>query len=229
MSHAATSRSVTALAALCTLAIAACGPSGNAVSGGHSRPPSAVDPAPVFIDLEQAWAWNAAGSASVGMPAADGSDVAVTADGRLVLLDGSGTRRWALSHQNLRGVAPALTPQLVLAATDDGVIAVGRGDGRLRWEARLGDGANTPAVSGSTAVVTTGSGSIAGIDLGDGRLAWRAKLDEASLGPPAGVGATVTATFAGPSRAGAVAVDAATGRQRWKVAVPPRRSAPRRW
>ena len=117
-------------------------------------------------------------------------------------------------------MAPAFTSELVLAATEDGLSAFDRRSGRPRWEAKLGERTNTPAVVGATAVVTTWDGSMAGIDLGDGKLRWRTKLGGNALGPPSGAGSVAVATFATQTVAGAVAVDAATGRPRWKVPLP---------
>jgi outer membrane protein assembly factor BamB len=136
------------------------------------------------------------------------------------MLDRAGTQRWDAQRQGLRSVAPAFSADLVLAATEDGLAAFDRRSGRPRWEANLGERVNTPAVVDGTAVVTTWEGSLAGIDLRDGTVRWRMKLGSNSLGPPAGAGKVATATFATQVVAGAVAVDAATGHQRWKVPLP---------
>ncbi len=212
----------TLVAALCAAtALAGCGIAGDAASGDQTGPVSPAASQPVTVDLELSWIWTPPPATSPGMPAADGADVALTAgDMRLVMLDRTGTLRWEAYRKGLRSVAPAFSDDLVLAATEDGLSAFDRGSGRPRWEARLGERTNTPAVVDGTAVVTTWEGSMAGIDLRDGKIRWRATLGGNSLGPPAGAGKVATATFATQAVAGAVAVDAATGRQRWKVPLP---------
>ena len=208
-------RSTPALLAAGVLLVA-CG----ARSSGGGRVQPSKGPVPEVLDLQEAWVWTAPAPGSVGMPAADPAAVAVT-HGRqhLVLLDGAGKVRWQADRIGLRDVAPLLTADLVVAATDDGVAAYDRDGGRLRWEARLGERANTPVVSGGRVVVTTWEGSLVALELGDGKVAWRAKLGGDALGPAAAAGSTVVATFDTGRVAGAVAVDAATGRQRWAVSL----------
>ncbi|MCA1684284.1 MAG: PQQ-binding-like beta-propeller repeat protein, partial [Actinobacteria bacterium] len=181
-------------------------------------------PAPQAAAPTTAWRWTAPEPAGVGMPAADRDAVAVTfGHQHLVLLDGTGRRRWQADRLGLRDVAPGLTPQLVVAATDEGVAAFDRADGTLRWDARLGERANTPTLAGGRAVASTWEGSLVALDLVDGRVAWRAQLPGASIGPAAGDGATVAATWEGAGRSGAgvVAFDAASGRPKWAADLEP--------
>jgi outer membrane protein assembly factor BamB len=159
------------------------------------------------------------------MPVADGEGIALTA-GReeLFLLDAGGAVRWRAERVGLRDVAPALTDELVVAATDDGVVAYDRATGRQRWETALGgERANTPVVVGAKAVVTTWEGSLVAIDLSDGVISWRTMLGGAALGPASSspeAGTTAVATFDSEGVAGAVAVDAVSGRQQWSVSLP---------
>jgi len=200
-------------------ALAGCGVAEDAASGDQAEGNGTERE--LLAELEMEWMWSPPPPASVGMPAAEGEDVAVTwGRQRLVVLDRAGALRWESPRQDLRDVAPVFTSQLVLAPTEDGLAAFDRRSGRARWEAKLGDRTNTPAISGATAVVTTWEGNLAGIDLRDGKVRWQTKLGGNSLGPPAASGTTVVATFATQVKAGAVAVDAASGRQRWAVALP---------
>jgi outer membrane protein assembly factor BamB len=158
------------------------------------------------------------------MPAADDDAIALTTGHeQLFLLDGRGIVRWHADHVGLRDVAPALTPDAVLAATDDGLVSHDRATGRLRWESNLGERVNTPVIVPGRAVVTTWEGSLVALDLRDGTVAWRTKLGGDALGPAAsdGGGTTVVASFDSGSAAGVVAVDAASGRVRWNVPVRP--------
>ena len=222
MKHARPKPFTALVVALCAAtSLAGCGLAGDAASGEATDPGSPSASEPELAELEPTWTWVPPPAASPGMPAADGNDVALTAGRmRLVMLDRTGTLRWEAYRQGLRSVGPVFSDDLVLAATEDGLSAFDRRSGRPRWEARLDERTNTPAVVDGTAIVTTWDGSMAGIDLRDGRIRWRAALGGNSLGPPAGAGKVATATFATQVVAGAVAVDAATGRQRWKVSLP---------
>lgn len=206
-------------AAVCAAtALSACEVAEKPASGEPTEA-EAASPGSLELDLISEWKWSPPPPASVGMPAADGDDIAITSDQRLVMLDRAGALRWE-AQRPLRPIAPAFSADLVLASTGDGLAAFDRRSGRLRWEATLGERTNTPAVAAGTAVVTTWEGSLAGIDLRDGKVRWRAKLGGNSLGPPAAAGTVVAATFATQVNSGAVAVDAASGRQRWRVALP---------
>ncbi len=154
------------------------------------------------------WQWSAPRPAYVGMPAADGDDVAATyGHSVLVMLDATtGAERWRASRVGLRDVAPALTFERVLAATDDGVIAFARGDGRLLWEKSLGDRPSTPAVAGDAVIVTTWDGRLVNVDH------WSIDLPGPALGPPAIAGGIVVASWEG----GVLAADVASGRVRWR-------------
>ena len=175
------------------------------------------------------WRWEAPPRASVGMPASDGPDVAFTYGHRYLALYGAdGTPRWALERIGLRDVAPRLTTDLVLAATDDGVVAVDRAGGQERWHTGLGERANTPVMAGGRAVVSTWEGSLVALEVAGGRVAWRATLPGPAVGPATGAvdgpgGDVVVVTWESEhgDAAGAVAVDAATGRRRWAVALEP--------
>ncbi|MEA2931781.1 MAG: hypothetical protein QOI56_566 [Actinomycetota bacterium] len=205
-------------------ALAACG-------GGGARPPGATAgsrPGPAAsaeraIDVEEAWRWPAPPPGSVGMPSADAAGVAAAYGHlRLVGLALDGVVQWEVERRGLRDVAPALTPDLVVAATEDGAVAVERRRGRVRWDTKVGERANTPVVVGGKAVVSTWEGSLTAFDLADGRPAWRAALPGPAIGPAATDGSVVVVTWESPAgdAAGAVAVDG-DGRQRWSVPLPP--------
>ena len=202
----------------------------TACAGGNraASPPEAPDGDPAeaapTITADEVWRWPAPPPGSVGMPTVDGDGVTATYGHlRLVLLDLDGTVRWELERVGLRDVAPALTPDLVVAATEEGVVAVDRGTGRLRWDTKVAERANSPMVVGGRAVVSTWEGSLTAFDLVDGRVAWRTALPGPAIGPAATDGAAVVVTWESMSgdAAGAVAVGADDGRQRWSVPLDP--------
>ncbi len=212
--------------AVALLAMAGCSgsrsPAPSAGAGGAAT--TAGLDASSRLHLAAAWDWSPPPGFSVGIPASDSSEIALTTEHQLtVLLDAKGAVRWRVERP-VRDVAPALTADSVLVPTEKGLLALDRATGRERWTATLDDRTNTPVVVGGVggrAVVTTWKGLLAGIDLADGSVAWRTPLGGASLGPAAVSGSTAVATFDTGHVAGAVAVDAATGRQRWAVALPP--------
>ncbi len=219
---------VLALAAAVAVALAFAGCGDDGQGAGPGRPdevPSTADgevrPTP---DLEQVWRWSAEPPGSVGMPAADGDGVSATYGHlRLVLLDLDGRLQWEVERVGLRDVAPALTPDLVVAATEQGVMAVDRGTGTVRWDAPVGERANTPVVAGGLAVASTWEGSLTAFDLDDGRVAWRAALPGPAIGPAASDGTAVAVTWESRvgDAAGAVVVDVGDGRERWSVPLEP--------
>ena len=191
-----------------------------AAAPGISVPGGGTD----ATDAAIAWDWPAPSPASTGMPAADDREVAFTyGHGHLVLLDANGQVRWNAARLGLRDVAPRLTGHLVLAATDDGMAAFRRADGSKVWDTALAARANTPVVVGRLAVTSTWEGQMVGLGLADGKVAWKTPLPGGSVGPPASDGAAVAATWQREDgrAAGAIAVDGATGRTRWAVAVEP--------
>jgi outer membrane protein assembly factor BamB len=194
--------------------------------GGGGRQPASTPPeAAAGVRAEGlAWKWNAPPPASTGMPASDDREVAFTyGHQHLVVLDADGQEQWQAARLGLRDVAPRLTGDLVLAATDDGLAAFRRSDGSKAWDTRLSARANTPVVAGGVAVTSTWEGHLVGLDLNGGGVAWRTALPGGSVGPPAGDGTTVVASWQREDAraAGALAVDAATGRIRWSVPLEP--------
>ena len=212
---------------LFTTAVAGCrSGGGGGEAGGH--PPSGAPPtlpaAPGAETDRVTWYWVAPAPASVGMPAADGPDVAFTyGHQHVVVLDDKGHVRWEAAWLGVRDVAPRFTADLVLAPTDDGMVAFRRADGAKLWDTALAARANTPVIAGRVAVTSTWEGQLVGLDLADGRVRWTTAIPGGSVGPPAGDGSTVVATWQRQDRraAGAVAVDGATGRARWSVALEP--------
>ncbi|MEW6155681.1 MAG: PQQ-binding-like beta-propeller repeat protein [Actinomycetota bacterium] len=190
---------------------------GPAADGGGSSSGGARK-----LSLDERWAWAAPPPAGVGRPAADSEGAAVVAGlRRLVLVDGRGRQVWLVERSRLRDVAPALTPDLVVAATEEALVAYDRASGRPRWELEVGERPNSPVVAGDRVVVTTWEGSLVAADLATGRQVWKVPLGGASFGPAAARGTSVVATFDTGRAAGVMAVDLASGRQRWSVPVPP--------
>ena len=217
-------RSTKPVSIVAAVILAACGHSGLERSAPHDGAPAGrklPEGVPEILDLKIGWEWPAPPPGSVGMPAADASGIALTtARERLVMLDPAGKVRWQADHDSVRDVAPLLLADQVLVATEEGVAAYDRGNGRRRWETRLGERANTPVLAGGRAVVSTWEGSLYGLDVADGNVAWRVKLGGDALGPATAAGTTAVATFDTGRAAGAVAVDATTGRQGWSVPLP---------
>jgi outer membrane protein assembly factor BamB len=212
-----------------TLAVALTLLTGCGAGSGASQPAPAAAPAEGRVAAGAApkgvaWNWAAPSPASTGMPAADDRDVAFTwGHEHLVLLDADGRVRWDAVRLGLRDVAPRLTPDLVLAATDDGMAAFRRADGSKAWDSVLAARANTPVVVGRLAVTSTWEGQLIGLTLADGRVAWKAPIPGGSVAPPASDGSAVAVTWQrdDKSAAGVLAVDGATGRPQWAVAVEP--------
>ena len=161
------------------------------------------------------------------MPGADGEGVAVTfGRSHVTLLDGGGRPRWTVDRgtdqPSLRDVAPRLAADAVLVPTEEGVLALERATGTPRWEARTGERANTPVVAAGRAVVSTWEGSLVAFDLDSGRVDWRTALPGVALGAAAGDDGVVVAVWEAEhgDGAGVVAVEPATGRQRWAARLP---------
>lgn len=200
------------------------GLSGCAGAGGGGERPAIPPPEAGAPGAE--WRWEAPPGASVGMPAAEGDDVAFTYGHlRVAVYTADGRPRWETERVGLRDVAPRLTADLVVAATDDGVAAFDRAGGDERWYADLGERANSPVIAAGRAVASTWEGSLVALDVGGGTLLWRAPLPGPAVGPAAtsADGTVVVTTWEAPDggAAGAVAVDAATGRRRWAVGLEP--------
>ena len=206
---------------LAVLSLVACGGGGEERSEPRAEDAPSADAVPEVLDLKIAWEWPAPPPGSAGIPAADSTGIALTtARERLVVLDRAGKVLWQADHDSVRDVAPLLTSERVMVATEGGVAAYDRSTGRLRWETSFGERANTPVTADGRVIVSTWEGSLVALDMTDGKIAWRAKLGGPALGPAAAGGATVVATFDSGRVAGAVAVDAGTGRQRWSVPLP---------
>lgn len=209
-------RTMLAVFLLSSVALAGCA-GGKGDSVRRSPGPDAAPPA-----LGAEWRWEAPPRASVGMPTADGDDVAFTYGHlRLVVSSADGALRWESERVGLRDVAPRLTAHLVVAATDDGVAAFDRAGGAERWFAALGERANAPVTAGGRVVVSTWEGSLVALEGDSGRVAWRVPLPGPAVGPAAAAtdGTVVVSTWeaADGGSAGAVAVDVDSGRRRWSV------------
>ena len=208
-------RTTLALAPTLALVLAACAGSGG--EGPRSGGSAAAESA------DRRWRWVAPPPSYVGMPAADDEGVVVTyGHAHVVLLDAGGRPRWTVDHPNVRDVAARLTPDAVLVPTEEGLLALDRATGTARWEARIGERANTPVVAAGRAVVSTWDGSLAAFDLAGGGVAWRVPLPGVALGPAGGDDRVVVTTWEaeGGAGAGLLAVDPATGRERWEVPLP---------
>src|SRR5205085_11260236 len=164
------------------------------------------------------WRWRPPAPASMGMPAADQTNVAATFGHlRLVLFSASGAVQWQAERLGFREEAPLLLADVVVAPADDGLVAVDRATGHIRWDARFGETATTPVRVGGLAVTATSEGSLLAVDLAAGQVAWRVPLAGRAEGPPATDGMSVVSTWEPEDGrvAGITVVDGATGQLRW--------------
>jgi outer membrane protein assembly factor BamB len=167
-----------------------------------------------------AWRWRPPPTASVGMPAADRANTAVTYGHlRLVLLDHSGRPEWETERLGLRDVAPLLLADSIVAATDNGMVAFDRATGRPRWDVDLGDRANTPVPIADALAVTTWDGRLLVLDAATGAVRSSATLPGPVLGPAGGGDGLAVASWDSGLDAGVTAVDTASGVVRWQVGV----------
>jgi outer membrane protein assembly factor BamB len=143
----------------------------------------------------------------------------------LVAIDTTdGSEAWALEVPGLAAVDASGATIVALARTDDGVrlATVDRGTGSPGWEVAIDtDEASSAVVSGDVVAVGVrdgDGGEVVAHQLDDGRELWRAALvagsDRATL-EPAGEVVVGVDEVTGET----VAVDAATGRERWRSAA----------
>jgi hypothetical protein len=160
------------------------------------------------------------------MPAADEAGVAAAVGhAQLVALDAAGRTRWTVAVDELRDVAPALAPDVVVAATEDGVAAFDRTDGRVRWGAPSGGERPTAPVLVHTrarrvAAVATWEGHAMAVDVDTGVPLWRVALPQGAIAAPVASDDTLVVACEERGEATVVGLDANTGARRWERAVP---------
>lgn len=233
-------RAVTAASLLVVrlLVVAAVGGAGEV----HAQPPGWRPPGPSTVAL-----WHLPGEAT-GTPAHDDDTVYfLSHDREVVALDlASGAVRWRtgtgitnrdhLFGTSTAGTAVRLAGDLVIAGDWD-VVAFDRRSGARRWvyEAPDGDGPGLflGVVSGDHIFAGSADGQLYAIDAGSGRLRWTMAAVEArgiatTVFPPVVERDVVYAAYSSygfPAVGGVVAVDAGTGRLRWRTPFPPPRVA----
>lgn len=148
----------------------------------------------------------------------------------LVAIDATeGSEAWVLEVPGLAAVDASGAPIVALARTDDGarVFAIDRATGGIEWEVVVGAEESSSAVlSGEVVVVgvrDAGGGAVIAHGREDGSVLWQAALvagsDRATI-EPAGEIVVGVDEMTGET----VAVDAATGEERWRsVATLPQR------
>jgi outer membrane protein assembly factor BamB len=162
-------------------------------------------------------------------PAVDGGTVYIGsgaedfAPGILYALDGStGAERWRFATNGAVFGAPAIASGTVFVGSTAGeVYALDGTSGAERWTAHAGAALNTLAVADGAVYLTPmwTTGWIAAIDAGTGETRWRTALDPTLfLSPPAVAGGTVYVGLDPRGRDDTVliALDAATGQERWR-------------
>ncbi|MGE0359201.1 MAG: PQQ-binding-like beta-propeller repeat protein [Vicinamibacterales bacterium] len=206
-------------------------------------PASQAEPA---FDPGRAPLWHVPGAAR-GTPAFDGTTAYfLSRDREVVAIDAArGTVRWragtgVTSTDDIFGATTAGT-RLTLAGPlvvggDWDVVAFDRASGERRWTytAPAGDGPGLflgPA-AGDTVFAGSPGGHVYALDTRSGRPRWITTIedrDPASVFPPVLHGDLVVVGFSvyvNPSVGGLAALDAATGRLRWRTMFPPARE---RW
>jgi eukaryotic-like serine/threonine-protein kinase len=112
---------------------------------------------------------------------------------------------------------PVVADGAVVIVAERGVLALQPESGEVIWEVpRLEGPAGSPAVAGDLVVHATGSGSGAALvarQIADGREVWRILTGAAPAGGPTAAG---DAVFAGTREGLVLAVDAASGEERWR-------------
>jgi outer membrane protein assembly factor BamB len=131
--------------------------------------------------------------------------------------------------RSTEGSRVVATPQAVVVGDWD-VYAFEPGSGRRLWrfEAAAGQGAGVflGAASGDTVFSGSPAGRLHAIDVQRGREVWTTAVEpdgQTSVFPPVTDGDVVVAgftTFTAPNTGGVVAVDAATGKERWRFRFP---------
>jgi outer membrane protein assembly factor BamB len=170
-----------------------------------------------------------------GLPAADSSAVYFLSKyHEVVALDAnSGSLLWKRgtgeSGETTSGISVVLTGPVVVAGDYD-VVAFERGSGAIRWRFAPTDGYGPGIYLGGAngGAVFTGSpaGRLYAIDRNTGSLRWScvvANDANTTVFQPAvddDLAVAGYTTFVAPSVGGVIAVDARTGRERWRVAFP---------
>ncbi len=178
--------------------------------------------------------WHVPGTAR-GSPAVDGTSAYfLTKTHEVVVFDaGSGRPRWRQvtgePGDQTFGSALVLTGELVVAG-DYNLIAFDRASGEMRWRFTPSEGYGPGIYLGATAsgLVFTGSpaGRVYAVDARLGALRWSAAVardDRTTVYQPVTDGAIVVAgytLFGPPNTGGVVALDAGSGRERWRTMFP---------
>lgn len=112
---------------------------------------------------------------------------------------------------------PVVADGAVVIVAERGVLALQPETGEVIWEVPRVEGpAGPPAVAGDVVVHATGSGSGAALvarQIADGREVWRIFTGSAPAGGPTAAG---DAVFVGTRDGSVLAVDAASGEERWR-------------
>jgi outer membrane protein assembly factor BamB len=166
-----------------------------------------------------------------GVPSTDGVLVVLApGDGSLLAVDAvSGERRWVADAVSLRAMPlarPALGEGVVVAGLADGsVVAIDTVSGTVAWR-YPGDGVPVASVSVSgESVLVNASTTLTALDGATGSVTWTAPIQaSAPMFPLASIpGVTEDTVLVGTTDAtdvaAVLALDAATGLERWRVAT----------
>jgi outer membrane protein assembly factor BamB len=189
---------------------------------------------PVPVAPRPAVLWHTAARAR-GVPAILGDTAyALTIDHHVLAVAlGDGQELWRTptgeTGRSTEGSRVVATPHAVVVGDWD-VYAFEPGSGRRLWrfDAAAGQGAGVflGAASGDTVYSGSPAGRLHAIDVRRGREVWTAAVapdGRTSVFPPVTDGDVVVAgftTFTAPNTGGVVAVEAATGKERWRFRFP---------
>lgn len=167
--------------------------------------------------------WTSSEGAYVGSPAIEGDRIlTLGADGSISALDTSGTVAWSTASDLEELSAPLVLGDTVVSGGTGGAI---RGfdvaSGTERWSVQTGDELPRAAAgAGTIAFIGSHDGSLYAIDATDGSSVWTTDVGAVHFATPAVRDGSVYAMATGPDWVHLLAIDAATGEERWRFTPP---------
>jgi outer membrane protein assembly factor BamB len=151
----------------------------------------------------------------IGAPVyANGGVYAPSHDQRLYLLDAAtGAVRQTYTAAQILTESPVVTDTVVYLPVDT-LVALDATTLALRWRGKNTGSCGTPALAGDRLLVTNNIGNVFALAAADGRSLWRYTATTDLLSPLPAVGDG--AVYFGDTDGDLVAVDLATGRERWR-------------
>lgn len=176
------------------------------------------------IDVETGTTrWSAAATDHVGSPAVAGDRIVVLGvDGSISALEPSGKPAWTTASRLAERSAPLVLGDMIVSGGPDGTL---RGfsvvDGVERWAVPTGGELPRAAAGlGSVAFIGSHDGSLYAIDATDGSNVWTVDIGADHFATPAVRDGSIYVMAAGPVGDELLALDAATGVERWRFTPP---------